>query len=131
MDRPELSEFLYDPDTKEGVVFYLLPAISVGKIGFVNIGNTSWLETQDQVCRVQKGRWHWPWQRISEPAPQSSRRWLFLVLSGGGFGAPDIKYCEETLCQIISEPSNTWSNLALVFAGVYGVWCRGIQSNLG
>lgn len=26
-------------------------------------------------------------------------------------GAPNIKWCEETLCQWISEPANTWSNL--------------------
>ena len=33
-------------------------------------------------------------------------------------GAPNLKWCEETLCQVISEPANTWSNLAyiIVFA---------------
>lgn len=32
-------------------------------------------------------------------------------------GAPNIKWCEETLCQWISEPANTWSNLSyLIFA---------------
>ncbi|MCF8059789.1 MAG: ceramidase [Bacteriovoracaceae bacterium] len=35
------------------------------------------------------------------------------------WGVPDIKYCEETLCQFISEPANTWSNLAIVFVGIY------------
>jgi hypothetical protein len=35
------------------------------------------------------------------------------------WGVPDIKYCEETLCQFISEPVNTWSNLAIVFVGIY------------
>lgn len=26
-------------------------------------------------------------------------------------GAPNIKWCEETLCQVVSEPANTWSNI--------------------
>lgn len=29
-------------------------------------------------------------------------------------GLPNIKWCEETLCQVISEPSNTWSNIAYI-----------------
>jgi hypothetical protein len=33
-------------------------------------------------------------------------------------GAPNIKWCEETLCQWISEPANTWSNLGYLFVGV-------------
>lgn len=28
------------------------------------------------------------------------------------YGAPNLKWCEETLCQVITEPANTWSNLA-------------------
>lgn len=32
-------------------------------------------------------------------------------------GAPNIKWCEETLCQWISEPANTWSNLGYLIAG--------------
>ena len=33
-------------------------------------------------------------------------------------GLPNVKWCEETLCGIIAEPANTWSNLAyLVVAG--------------
>lgn len=35
------------------------------------------------------------------------------------YGAPDIKYCEETICSFISEPANTWSNLAFVFVGLF------------
>ncbi len=27
-------------------------------------------------------------------------------------GLPNVKWCEETLCGVISEPANTWSNLA-------------------
>ena len=27
-------------------------------------------------------------------------------------GAPNIKWCEQTLCQWISEPANTWSNIS-------------------
>lgn len=32
------------------------------------------------------------------------------------YGAPNIKWCEETLCQFISEPANTWSNLGYLIA---------------
>lgn len=34
-------------------------------------------------------------------------------------GAPNLKWCEETLCQWISEPANTWSNLGYLIAGIY------------
>lgn len=34
-------------------------------------------------------------------------------------GAPNIKWCEETLCQWISEPANTWSNLGYLIIAVY------------
>ncbi len=30
------------------------------------------------------------------------------------FGAPNIKWCEETMCTWISEPSNAWSSLAFI-----------------
>jgi len=33
-------------------------------------------------------------------------------------GAPNIKWCEETLCQWVSEPANTWSNLGYIVAGI-------------
>src|SRR4051812_20202982 len=33
-------------------------------------------------------------------------------------GAPNIKWCEETLCQVISEPSNAWSNLGHIIAAL-------------
>ena len=41
-------------------------------------------------------------------------------------GAPNIKWCEPTVCGFISEPANTWSNLAyLVVAGIcFAVWLR-------
>lgn len=29
-------------------------------------------------------------------------------------GAPNIKWCEETLCQWVSEPANSWSNLGYI-----------------
>lgn len=35
------------------------------------------------------------------------------------FGSPNIKWCEETLCSIISEPANTWSNLLYLLFGIY------------
>lgn len=34
------------------------------------------------------------------------------------FGLPNVKWCEETLCQIIAEPANTWSNLGYIFFAV-------------
>ena len=33
-------------------------------------------------------------------------------------GAPNIKWCEETLCQWVSEPANTWSNLGYLMVGL-------------
>ena len=35
------------------------------------------------------------------------------------FGAPEVKYCEETLCQVISEPANTWSNIPMILVGFF------------
>lgn len=29
-------------------------------------------------------------------------------------GSPNVKWCEETLCQWVSEPANTWSNLGYI-----------------
>ncbi len=42
------------------------------------------------------------------------------------FGPPNIKWCEPTVCALVSEPANTWSNLAyLVVAGVcFALWLR-------
>lgn len=36
-------------------------------------------------------------------------------------GLPNVKWCEETLCGVIAEPANTWSNLAylVVAAGLF------------
>jgi hypothetical protein len=33
-------------------------------------------------------------------------------------GAPNIKWCEETLCQWVSEPANTWSNIGYLIVGI-------------
>ncbi len=38
-------------------------------------------------------------------------------------GAPNIKWCEETLCALVSEPSNTWSNLPYLTFGIW-FWLR-------
>ena len=43
-------------------------------------------------------------------------------------GAPNIKWCEETLCQWISEPANTWSNLGYMIVAVYILY-YGIKNN--
>lgn len=34
-------------------------------------------------------------------------------------GAPNIKWCEQTLCAWISEPANTWSNIGYILIGLY------------
>jgi hypothetical protein len=34
-------------------------------------------------------------------------------------GAPNIKWCEETLCQWVSEPANTWSNIGYLIVAVF------------
>lgn len=34
-------------------------------------------------------------------------------------GAPNIKWCEETLCQIVTEPANTWSNIGYLIAALF------------
>ena len=34
------------------------------------------------------------------------------------FGAPNIKWCEENLCQWISEPANTYSNFAYIVVAI-------------
>ncbi len=40
-------------------------------------------------------------------------------------GAPNIKWCESTVCAWISEPANTWSNLAYVLVAMLVGWqCR-------
>jgi hypothetical protein len=41
------------------------------------------------------------------------------------FGAPNLKWCEESICGWITEPANTWSNLAyFVAAVVLFIWSR-------
>lgn len=40
---------------------------------------------------------------------------------------PDIEWCEAAQCSVISEPANTWSNLAYVFFGM-AVWAWGGRS---
>ena len=40
-------------------------------------------------------------------------------------GAPNIKWCESTACAWISEPANTWSNLAYLLVALLVGWqCR-------
>lgn len=34
------------------------------------------------------------------------------------YGAPNLKWCEETLCQWVSEPANTWSNLLFIILAI-------------
>ena len=37
------------------------------------------------------------------------------------FGPPNVKWCEQTLCQVISEPANTWSNLGYVLVAIWAL----------
>jgi Ceramidase len=37
--------------------------------------------------------------------------WVELRQVGG---LPNVKWCEETLCSVVAEPANTWSNLAYI-----------------
>jgi hypothetical protein len=41
--------------------------------------------------------------------------WYDITVSQG---APNIKWCEETLCQWVSEPANTWSNLGYLIVAL-------------
>jgi hypothetical protein len=43
------------------------------------------------------------------------------------YGAPNIKWCEETLCSWISEPANAWSNIAY-FIAVFIILYLGIKN---
>ena len=51
---------------------------------------------------------------IVNPHPQG----CFWHEMANQYGAPDIKYCEETICSFISEPANTWSNFAFIIVGL-------------
>ncbi|MCO4794138.1 MAG: ceramidase domain-containing protein [Bacteriovoracaceae bacterium] len=46
---------------------------------------------------------HCPWYNISKMAP------------------PNVKWCEASMCSIITEPANTWSNLAYLILTIW-VW---------
>ncbi len=46
------------------------------------------------------------------------------------YGAPSIKWCEETLCHIISEPANTWSNIGYIISSlILFIWTKKTQHN--
>ena len=34
---------------------------------------------------------------------------------------PNVKWCEAPVCSWITEPANTWSNLAFIFMGIF-IW---------
>ncbi len=40
--------------------------------------------------------------------------WRFLLF----FGEPNVKWCEAQFASWVTEPANTWSNLAFIFAGL-------------
>jgi hypothetical protein len=49
------------------------------------------------------------------------------------FGAPNVKWCEETLCQFVSEPANTWSNLGYMLIAIliiYFSYSKNYSKNL-
>ncbi|MCE9598686.1 MAG: ceramidase [Spirochaetia bacterium] len=35
------------------------------------------------------------------------------------YGPPNVKWCEESMCAIVQEPANTWSNLAFILVGLW------------
>jgi hypothetical protein len=43
----------------------------------------------------------------------------FWHSAAANFGSPNIDWCEQTLCQIIAEPANTWSNLSYILVGLF------------
>lgn len=46
------------------------------------------------------------------------------------YGAPSIKWCEETLCHVVSEPANTWSNLGYIISSiVLFLWAKKTKHN--
>lgn len=42
------------------------------------------------------------------------------------YGLPNVNWCEETLCAVVNEPANAWSNLAYVLVALV-MWARGRQ----
>lgn len=53
---------------------------------------------------------HCPWYQLSEIAK------------------PNVKWCEATQCSWITEPANTWSNLAFIFVGI-AIWYMAKRKN--
>ncbi len=39
------------------------------------------------------------------------------------FGTPNVDWCEPTICALVNEPANTWSNLPFLLVGIY-LWLR-------
>lgn len=39
------------------------------------------------------------------------------------YGTPNVDWCEPTVCAVINEPANTWSNLPFLLIGLW-VWTR-------
>lgn len=37
-------------------------------------------------------------------------------------GLPNVKWCEETLCSVVAEPANTWSNLGFLVVAAALYW---------
>jgi hypothetical protein len=38
------------------------------------------------------------------------------------WGAPNVKWCEATLCSWVNEPANAWSNLVYLAVGLWCAW---------
>ncbi len=49
------------------------------------------------------------------PKPPLSCPWQGLA----EYGAPNVKWCEERLCEWINEPANAWSNLAYLLVAAW------------
>lgn len=46
------------------------------------------------------------------------------------FGAPNVKWCERTVCSYVNEPANTWSNLGFLLVG-FLIWRKFRKTDLG
>jgi hypothetical protein len=47
----------------------------------------------------------------------------------GGFEPSTTTFCEEQLCAWITQPANTWSNLAYIFIGIYIIYLANKEQN--
>ena len=59
------------------------------------------------------GTWVAPWAGLY---PNQHQAGCFWHEAARVWGSPNVQWCEENLCQVVSQPANTWSNLAFFVA---------------